>query len=174
MAFRFDRYARGLLSLLDSKGQGRTPQLIEEAIRGGLDLTDFYAAAIREVITGTAGATAGALDKGWNPATNSGTLLVPQDELWLMESFTATGGANLAAGTTYRGLAAAALDVAGLGLFSLADSPTQFTVGERMFYSSHRRVLLLPGMAPGVWCNHFIAGTAQAVTCYAHVARLKI
>lgn len=78
---RFNRFLRGWLGLLDAKVGGFTPSDTAEFVQPGLDAFPFVYAQMREVVWGTASIVAAG--EGFNSV--GPLLLVPQDQIWLIQ-----------------------------------------------------------------------------------------
>lgn len=87
MAARFNRFLKGWLGLLDAKVGGFTPTSTEDNVRATLSAYPFIYSQMRELVTGGTGGISSAAE-GFNPVA---TLVVPDNEIWLVEHATVTG-----------------------------------------------------------------------------------
>jgi len=170
----FNRQPRGLLSFLDGKvPSAQNPQLFEEAIRIVVDGTNFYAAQQASVVQENTGLVGVPDFYG----TLTGTGVVPQDEVWLVQRHT-VGGAALAAGETL-GIYVAMRRVqpGGAGaiyiLQTTSGSGGIFAVGQTPIAAGDTPYYALPGDSLGVYI--FARGVfAGALTVNLDLVRLKI
>lgn len=80
MSSRFNTYLRGFLGLLDAKVEGKAPAQFEDVVRSTLDAYPFLYAQQRRIQSDVTGAVAGSNFYAGGPL-----VVVPQDEIWLVE-----------------------------------------------------------------------------------------
>lgn len=170
---RFNTYLRGLLGLLDAKVGGLAPQEFEDTVRGTLDLLPFFQAQRAVVLLGGTGA-AGA-EGFWPDVT--GNLVVPADEIWLVEHFCVQTSAKLAlAGDVVQFQPAYQQRSTALGLL------TTIILGQPMASATNDvwptniatgPFLLRPGDTAGLWIASW-AGAAQDNLLSMVASKLKI
>lgn len=95
--FTIQRFPTGVPDLLGMKGTGDTPNMLASELRGSIDLSQYYLAdrMLRGKFTTAALIAAG--------TTVPGAGIVPDGELWLVDSVWASTVGNLNAGERYRG-----------------------------------------------------------------------
>ena len=115
-----NRVANGLLGLLDTKSQGRTPGEIEDIVRPTLDLEKYYAAA-KGLEQATVIAGTGAPGPIQGPQ-------IPDGERWLVYGVTALGIQSVAVGDVQIGLSLDNVIGSGIARMGIADGEYVFNV----------------------------------------------
>lgn len=152
MPFPFNRIPRGLLGLLDAKVRGQSPQVLRDELQLTLDGFGFYFAGAAEL---QAGQTLIPVTEG--PITfQNNALIVPNDELWWVDTFSVGANSILGAGATLNlspmvRVAAAA----GIQLTDqlLAPPGPSFGQGSRPVWPAERSFWALPADALGAWIH---------------------
>lgn len=87
MAFKINRLPVGLSQLLQIKAGGNTPPILNDELRGVIDLSDFYLANKEQTWT--------ALQNNVNARFTGPTVTVPNNELWLVRGVEARAGLDV-------------------------------------------------------------------------------
>lgn len=173
MAQPFNRYLRGWLGLLDAKVRGLAPAEFSEVVSPVLDAFPFLLAQTRETV---ADITAAPGAVGFFAGAN-GLLVPPADEIWLVEQFTWTTSAALAAADIL--LMAPALRQVSNGALTVthvlhSPNPQAFwRVGESPMVTNDRPFVLVPGVTPGVHVQ-VLAGAPPTLLGSMSFARCRI
>lgn len=162
---RFNRYLRGLLGFLDGKVGGLTPAEFADFLQPTLDSYPFLHAQQRELVRGGS-AGIGTGGEGFDPIA---ALLVPQDEVWLVDWACAymPGGVFVGAADQLTMQPAVTMRSAGAatsGMIVLGNMPWQDPALAWCPHStSIRPYIALPNDQFGIWVDiiQLAAGTVQ-------------
>lgn len=169
----FNRYLRGFLGMVDAKVGGVAPSTYEDAVRVGIDSWPFLYAQKRELVWGDCGTTA-------SPGFQSGTaqVLVPQDEIWIVEWATAACPLGIPVGESLIISPAVQIRIAGFltrellignqGVdFGATDDKIPMTTTERRYVG-------LPNDQFGIFVNRTIGGTTPGLLLSMLIVRIPV
>lgn len=170
--FYIGRYPAGLLDLLGAKVNGQTPHQLNEQVSATVDLLPFITSQRRDVVEGSVLLNAvGPFADASGPPVGT---LVPNDEFWLVWSFSSQPSATLGAGTTAfwqcfmtRGDGSAEGLVLG----------TEVTGGAGTFPHAFAATVpfwMKPGQSLGIWSRALTLGIAPTILLRALVTKFKI
>lgn len=155
----------GLLSVLGIKSVGQNPAVLSDLVQPVVNLDDAYGLGSSSYVQGSIGTlnTIG---------LNSAFPVVPAGEAWLVHEMGVQSIAVLAAATSYR--LAPCVFSQGLNL-NLYTGPMQsFIAGERVLFSTDRKVFVPAGFQLGLAVSALALGTATAILAFARISRLAV
>lgn len=153
MPSRINTSPRGLLAALGIKSVGQNPYLLLDEVRPQVDLWPQY---VQENLQLTEVSTAAVNTIGTNYGNNS--LVVPNNQIWWIESLTIISGTVLGAATTYRGVANIFRNYNGRPFY--CGEVLTFTTGEAAVWPGPVQKFAGPGYNFGFLCSNY-AGVAQ-------------
>jgi len=161
-----NRVPAGLLALLGSKVGGINPALLADQVIPTIDFSRFYLAGSLERSTVSGNIAAVGLF--------ASTLVVPENEFWVVDQYTLSAGAALGAGQ--------ALQVAPCYLYSLAGSTRALQVGQPSLLAGVGDLptagsggfIVPPGSTLGLVCFRITAGPVNAFLFNASFTRLQV
>jgi hypothetical protein len=170
--YTIQKYPTGLPGLLAMKASGNVPPELLSQVQASVDITEFYLALEFRVASGN---TAGVATTGF--AGVSGTLTVPDGEMWCMRRQNAVVTSGLPAGTTYQ--FRTALLRRGFGTVTnvqVGERASSGTVGAQPAASQIYTpwVLAFPGDTFGVWVESLALGVAQPFAISVEYSRITI
>jgi len=163
---RYNALLRGILGALQAKVEGKSPNQLEESIRGVLDVYPFLLAGRREFLAGGTDPTAAA--SGFFPDI-TGNLTPKPGELFLVEQFVAYRNTSLAANEYIAFSPAFVGRTVPIGLLHyvmLAPPVGRFVAGDLGSSFAARPFVLVPGDIPGAWVDavNIAVGTELALS----------
>lgn len=170
----FNRHLRGFLGLLDAKVQGQAPEQFEDAVRVVLDAWPFAFIQAREVAFGSAAVTD--LAEGYHP-DGGGTLIVPSNEVWIVQDYCIQTALALLAGETLRANPAYQSRSTTLGLqqvMVLGNDGQNVAAGAALSSCANRPFIVGPGDNLGAWVNQVTTAANIVVTFVAAFVRCRI
>lgn len=156
----------GLLGLLGIKSVGRNPSVLADSVAPTFDMAALYVGAVAENLSG---ATSAINLRGMWVVSN---LVVPNGELWIVESCVLTAANAVIAATTYK-VRPCVYDVAS-GLPYHAGELTTVTAGEIPCAPFPAPFLVTAGQGIGVFAESVTLGTASAMNVTVRFARARI